>query len=118
MSQIIQLKRAYDPEAVSDGFRVYIDRLWPRGLSHETFRYDLWDKDLAPSTTLREWFHADPDNRWQQFVDKYKAELKSNDAFVSLKHLLEDKQIVTLLYSSHDREHNNAVVLKEMIENE
>ena len=116
MTQLIQLKRAYDPEESSDGFRVYIDRLWPRGQSHETFHYDLWDKDIAPSTELREWFHADPDNRWTQFVEKYKAELKSNPAFDSLRHAIEDKATVTLLYSSHDREHNNAIVVKELLE--
>ena len=67
MKQQILLKRAYDPESPSDGFRVYIDRLWPRGLSHATFHYDLWDKDIAPSTELREWFHADPLDRWDEF---------------------------------------------------
>lgn len=118
MAKIIQLKRAYDPEEKTDGFRVYIDRLWPRGLSHETFHYDLWDKEVSPSTELREWFHADPDNLWPQFVEKYKAELKSDAAFESLKQTLADKSTVTLLYSSHDREHNNAVVLRQMLQTE
>lgn len=116
MKQIIQLKRAYDPEETTDGFRVYIDRLWPRGLSHETFHYDLWEKDIAPSSGLREWFHTDPDNLWPQFVEKYKAEIKANPAFDSLQLELEGKSTVTLLYSSHDREHNNAVVVKEILE--
>lgn len=116
MKQIIQLKRAYDPEETTDGFRVYIDRLWPRGLSHETFHYDLWEKDIAPSSELREWFHTDPDNLWPQFVEKYKAEIKVNPAFDSLQLELEGKSTVTLLYSSHDREHNNAVVLKEILD--
>lgn len=84
MKQIIQLKRAYDPEEKTDGFRVYIDRLWPRGLSHETFHYDLWDKEISPSTELREWFHTNPDGLWPQFVGKYKTELKSNPAFEAL----------------------------------
>lgn len=118
MTQIIQLKRAYDPEEQTDGFRVYIDRLWPRGLSHETFHYDLWDKDIAPSTDLREWFHTDPVNLWKQFVEKYKAELKSNPSVDALRRTLEGKPIVTLLYSSHDREHNNAVVVQEFLEND
>lgn len=116
MTQKIQLKRAYDPEDKTDGVRVYIDRLWPRGLSHETFHYDLWDKEVAPSTELREWFHTNPHNLWPQFVEKYKAELKSNPAFDTLSHILKDKPTVTLLYSSHDRQHNNAVVVKEMLE--
>lgn len=104
MKQLIQIKRAYDPEEKTDGFRVYIDRLWPRGLSHETFHYDLWDKDIAPSTELREWFHTDPDNLWPKFVEKYKDELKTNPAFGTLRQTLEGKPTVTLLYSSHDRD--------------
>lgn len=115
MSKKIQIKRAYDPQEQTDGFRVYIDRLWPRGLSHETFHYDLWDKEIAPSTELREWFHSDPDNLWSQFEEKYKAELSSNPAFDALKHILQGKSTVTLLYSSHDREHNNAVVVRELL---
>lgn len=100
MSQSIQIKRAYDPEEKTDGFRVYIDRLWPRGLSHKTFHYDLWDKEIAPSTELREWFHTDPDNLWHQFVEKYKAELESNPAFDALRHTLEGKPTdSTLLFS-------------------
>ena len=116
MKQIIQLKRAYDPEEKTDGFRVYIDRLWPRGLSHETFHYDLWDKEISPSTELREWFHTNPDGLWPQFVGKYKTELKSNPAFEALRQTLEGKPTVTLLYSSHDRKHNNAIVVQELLE--
>ena len=110
-----KLKRAYEPESTEDGFRVYIDRLWPRGLSHETFHYDLWDKDIAPSSELREWFHADPENRWTEFEQKYASELEHSASFGTLKKLLATKTVVTLLYSSHDEQHNNAVVvLKEL----
>lgn len=116
MKQTIQLKRAYDPASPGDGYRVYVDRLWPRGLSHETFHYDWWDKDIAPSTELREWFHQDPDGRWDEFAAKYRAELLANPAFATLKAALADKPTVTLLYSSHDREHNNAVVVKHALE--
>lgn len=115
MKQIIQLKRAYDPQESTDGYRVYVDRLWPRGLSHQTFHYDLWDKEIAPSAELREWFHSNPENLWPQFVERYKAELSSNPAFVDLQHTLDGKPTVTLLYSSHDREHNNAVVVRELL---
>lgn len=115
MKQTIQLKRAYDPESPGDGYRVYIDKLWPRGLSHETFHYDSWDKGIAPSTELREWFHQDPDNRWTGFVEKYKTELSKNPAFQTLRKEIADKPIVTLLYSSHDRDHNNAVVVGDML---
>lgn len=116
MKQTIQLKRAYDPASPGDGYRVYVDRLWPRGLSHETFHYDWWDKDIAPSAELREWFHQDPDGRWAEFAEKYRAELLANPAFATLKATLADKPTVTLLYSSHDREHNNAVVVKQALE--
>ncbi|MCH5223441.1 MAG: DUF488 family protein [Muribaculaceae bacterium] len=115
--QTIQIKRAYQPESPEDGFRVYIDRLWPRGLSHETFHYDLWDKDIAPSTELREWFHQDPQSRWTEFEEKYKKELEANPAFQKLKEYLAHKPVITLLYSSHDEEHNNAVILENLLKN-
>lgn len=111
MNRIIKIKRAYDPASPSDGYRVYIDRLWPRGLSHSTFHYDWWDKQLAPSTELREWFHQDPEGRWSGFEEKYREELLSNPAYADLKQALSDKPEVTLLYSSRDHLHNNAVVL-------
>ena len=115
MKQSIKIKRAYEAASPDDGFRVYIDRLWPRGMSHETFHYDVWDKDIAPSTELREWFHADPDNRWADFEKRYKAELVQNPAFEKLKNMIADKSTVTLLYSSHDEAHNNAVVVEDLL---
>lgn len=111
----IELKRAYDPASPADGYRVYVDRLWPRGLSHETFHYDEWDKEIAPSTELREWFHADPDGRWEEFEKRYGAELAANPAFAALKESIAGEEKVTLLYSSHDREHNNAVVVAALL---
>lgn len=112
----IKLKRAYEPSMADDGFRIYIDRLWPRGLSHESFHYDMWDKEIAPSTELREWFHQDSATRWPEFVNRYKAELAANPGFATLKQAVADKPVVTLLFSSRDTEHNNAVVVKEMLE--
>lgn len=106
-----ELKRAYEPAQPDDGFRVYIDRLWPQGLSHETFHYDLWDKDIAPSTELRQWFHADPESRWPEFEKRYLEYLKNSEAFASLKELLATKKKVTLLYSSRNETQNNAVVV-------
>lgn len=114
--QKIQIKRAYTPQSDQDGFRIYIDRLWPRGLSHETFHYDLWDKDIAPSTELREWFHQDPADRWTEFEEKYMQELKANPAFLKLKEYIATKPVVTLLYSSHDKAHNNAVILQKALQ--
>ena len=115
MTQTIQIKRAYEPASPDDGYRIYIDRLWPRGLSHETFHYDYWDKEISPSTELREWFHADPQNRWQEFEEKYKKELSENPAFSTLKKEIAGKPKVTLLYSSHDEQHNNAVIVKNIL---
>lgn len=111
----IKLKRAYEPASPEDGYRVYIDRLWPRGLSRQTFHYDLWDKEIAPSTELREWFHQDMASRWPGFVTRYKAELQANPNFAALKTTVSDKPVVTLLFSSRDTEHNNAVVVKELL---
>ena len=113
--QEIEIKRAYEPAAPSDGFRVYIDRLWPRGLSHETFKYDMWDKEIAPSTALREWFHADPENRWPEFEKKYADELRNNPAFGNLKKEIAGKPKVTLLYSSHDETRHNAAVVYNLL---
>lgn len=107
----IQIKRAYDPASPDDGFRVYVDRLWPRGLSHENFTYDLWDKEIAPTTELREWFHADPEGRWEEFRRRYTEQLESSDAFHDLRVRLASKPKVTLIYSSRDRTHNNAAVV-------
>lgn len=115
MKQTINIKRAYEPSSADDGYRVYIDRLWPRGLSHETFHYDAWDKNVAPSTELRQWFHENPDSEWTEFEERYRQELVSNPAFKSLKEEIKDKPKVTLLYSSHDTLHNNAIVLRDML---
>lgn len=111
----ILLKRTYDSASPSDGFRIFVDRLWPRGLSHETFHYDLWDKQLAPTDELREWFHVDPQTRWDGFRQRYEAELKANPAFAALKTIVAEHPVVTLLYSSHDELHNNAVVVADLL---
>lgn len=115
---VIQLKRAYAAPSSTDGYRIYIDRLWPQGLSHETFPYDLWDKDIAPSADLRHWFHQNPSARWPEFVSRYEAELKTNPALSALRNTIAGHKVVTLLYSSHDSEHNNAVVLRDVLEGE
>lgn len=113
MKQTIYIKRAYDEASAGDGYRVYVDRLWPRGLSHETFHYDIWDKDVAPSTQLRKWFHENPDGEWAEFEQRYRQELRVGNALAALKSQIKDKPIVTLLYSSHDTVHNNAIVLRD-----
>lgn len=111
----IKLKRAYDEAEADDGFRVYVDKLWPQGLSHATFRYDLWDKQLAPSAELRQWFHVDREGRWAEFARRYEAELHANPAVDELKRKIGTDGTATLLFSSRDREHNNAVVLAKVL---
>ncbi len=107
----ILIKRIYEPAAKSDGFRVLVDRLWPRGISKETAKLDLWLPDIGPSTKLRQWFNHDPP-RWDEFQRRYHAELKD------MKELVADlkgqalKGTVTLLYSAKDEQHNQAVALR------
>ncbi|MDE5843452.1 MAG: DUF488 family protein [Muribaculaceae bacterium] len=115
MNQEIAIKRAYSPESTDDGYRVYVDRLWPRGLSHETFHYDEWVKDIAPSAELRKWFHENPTAEWNEFEKRYRAELLANPAFETFKEQIKDKPKITLLFSSHDEEHNNALVLENVL---
>lgn len=115
MKQIIDIKRAYEPASPDDGYRIYIDRLWPRGLSHETFHYDIWMKEIAPSTELREWFHANQQSGWTEFERRYRQELQSNPALADMKKAISGKPKVTLLYSSHDEAHNNAVALRGLL---
>jgi uncharacterized protein YeaO (DUF488 family) len=116
---MIQIKRAYEPESRKDGYRVFIDRLWPRGLKKSEFHFDEWDKELAPSPQLRIWFAHKAEN-WQKFRTAYKKELKSADGDVrtKLKELkqLAGKSTVTLLYAARDERHNHALVLKEVID--
>ena len=117
MSQtIIHLHRAYDAASPADGYRIFVDRLWPRGLSHATFHYDLWPKEISPSTELRQWFHADPAGRWTEFVSRYKLELAHNPVWPPLLASILEKPVVTLIFASHDVEHNEAVILREVIE--
>lgn len=110
----VQLKRAYEAPSPDDGFRVLVDRLWPRGVSKARAHLDLWLKDIAPSTELREWFGHDP-AKWDEFRARYHRELDQNHAAVG--QLMEQAQRgpVTLVYSAKDREHNDAVVLREYL---
>lgn len=112
---MISLKRAYDGASSKDGRRFLVERLWPRGIKKASLPLDGWLKDVAPSTELRKWFAHDP-AKWNQFQHRYRAELQQNPQF--WKPLLEAarKGTITLIYSSHDVEHNNAVVLKEFLE--
>jgi uncharacterized protein YeaO (DUF488 family) len=111
---MIRTKRIYDEPDKSDGFRVLVDRLWPRGLSRDRAKVDLWLKDIAPSNELREWFSHDPD-KWPEFRKRYKEELKGRRELVDQLREESKKGKVTLLFAAKDTEHNNAVVLKELL---
>ena len=111
----IQIKRVYEKPAKDDGMRILVDRLWPRGLSKEKADVDLWLKEIAPSTELRKWFGHVPD-RWKEFQKRYHHELENNIESVSkLKELIK-KGAVTLVYGAKDKEHNEALVLKEWLD--
>ena len=110
----IKIKRVYEAPAKSDGTRILVDRLWPRGLSKDKAAVDVWLKDIAPSGTLRKWFGHDPE-RWSEFQTRYRAELKKNDeAVLQLRELLRQGP-VTLVYGARDEEHNDAVVLSRFL---
>lgn len=110
----VKLKRAYEPASADDGTRVLVDRLWPRGVSKDAAALDLWLKDLAPSTELRKWFGHDP-ARWAEFQERYADEVRQHPgAFGQLRDLAK-KGRVTLVYSAHDEEHNDAVVLRSLL---
>lgn len=109
----ISIKRVYEPPSESDGKRILIDRLWPRGLTKQQVAADLWMKDVAPSTTLRKWFGHDPD-KWVEFQRRYKAELAQGTAFAELRKAAAEGH-VTLLYGAKDERHNDAVVLQRLL---
>lgn len=110
----IRIKRAYDPPSHDDGARVLIDRLWPRGIKKESLAMDQWAKELAPSTKLRQWFGHDP-ARWQEFHQRYAAELRPHAELLDTLRTLARKGTVTLVYGAHDEAHNNAVALREFL---
>ncbi len=112
---MLALKRVYDPPAASDGTRYLVERLWPRGIKKTDLPLDGWLKDLAPSTELRQWFGHDP-AKWEEFRRRYFAELDQHAEDVQPLVRQARRGRVTLLYSAHDTEHNNAVALKEYVQ--
>lgn len=112
---MIHLKRVYDEPSKMDGLRILVDRLWPRGLTKERAAVDLWLKDVAPSTELRKWFGHDP-AKWKEFQTRYRKELReSKNALDLLKEKCKEG-IVTLVYGARDKEHNEALVLKTILD--
>jgi len=110
----IQLKRIYEDGSKDDGYRILVDRLWPRGFTKEKAALDLWLKEIAPSNELRKWFGHDPD-KWKEFQKKYRQELKQNKEAVEILKNYIQKGNVTLLYAAKDEEHNEAQVIKDFI---
>lgn len=110
----IALKRAYDPPAESDGERILVDRLWPRGVRKEAAAVDHWAKDVAPTPALRTWFGHDP-ARWDEFRRRYAAELDRNRDEVQALRALARKGPITLVYAAHDTAHNHAIVLRQVL---
>jgi uncharacterized protein YeaO (DUF488 family) len=110
----VRLKRAYEPPAPDDGERILVDRLWPRGVSRADAALDAWMKDIAPSTALRQWFAHDP-ARWDMFRDRYAEELRGHADLVEQLRGRARRGPITLVYSAHDAEHNDAVVLRDIV---
>jgi uncharacterized protein YeaO (DUF488 family) len=110
----VMLKRAYEHPAKTDGQRILVDRLWPHGLAKVKAKIDLWLKDVAPSTELRQWFAHDPE-KWLAFKKRYRAELRNNPALSELRALARLGNI-TLVYAARDQLHNEAVVLKQILD--
>ncbi|MEJ2702752.1 MAG: DUF488 domain-containing protein [Sedimentisphaerales bacterium] len=112
----VRLKRAYDGVSGDDGYRILVDRVWPRGVSKRDLRVDEWLKDIAPSTELRKWFGHDP-GKWDEFRKRYFQELTDKEEVVEAVRDKMRHHRVTFVYSAKDREFNNAVALKEYLEN-
>lgn len=112
---MIRLKRVYEEPAESDGERILVDRLWPRGLTKERAAVDLWLKEAAPSGELRKWFAHDPE-KWKEFQSRYRKELREKQEIIDLLRHKSSNKTVTLLYGARDTVHNEAIVLQKLIE--
>ncbi len=114
----VTIKRVYDLPSPQDGFRVLVDRLWPRGLSKHAAALDAWLKDIAPSDELRRWYHAHPE-QWSKFRERYLKELSAEKAGAALQQLYEMREAqdrLTLLFASRNQERNNALVLRQLLD--
>jgi uncharacterized protein YeaO (DUF488 family) len=110
----IRIKRAYEAPSSRDGARVLVDRLWPRGLRKSNAAIDRWLKEVAPSNELRRWFGHDPE-RWDEFRRRYRAELRKRSQLVQELRAMARERPLTLIYSAHDEQHNQASVLREIL---
>jgi uncharacterized protein YeaO (DUF488 family) len=112
---MIKLKRAYEPASKTDGLRILVERLWPRGISKEKAAIDLWLKAFAPSPELRQWYGHDP-AKWPQFRKRYWTELQDQGDLLALLRIVTQEKTVTFVYAASDEERNSALVLKEFLE--
>jgi len=112
---MIKLKRVYEKPSPDDGFRVLVERLWPRGVSKEEARLDMWLKEVAPSPELRKWYSHDQ-AKWSEFQERYRSELKKHEDLIKQLREKGAADTVTLVYASRDQEHNSARVLKKVLE--
>jgi uncharacterized protein YeaO (DUF488 family) len=110
----VRIKRAYEPADAADGYRVLIDRLWPRGITHEKAELDEWERELSPSTDLRQWFGHEP-SRFGEFRQRYIEELRDKRSAITRLRRRARTGTLTLVYSARDAEHNDAVVLAEVL---
>lgn len=110
----VRIKRAYEPASAQDGTRILIDRLWPRGVKKEPLALALWSRELAPSSELRRWFGHDP-TRWQEFRQRYAAELRPHAALLESLRALARQGTLTLVYGARDEVHNDAVALRDFL---
>lgn len=114
---MLRIKRVYEKPAKDDGWRVLVDRLWPRGMKKESAHIDVWMKEVAPTDALRKWFAHDP-AKWNEFQKRYRAELsKTKDLVAKLKNMAAQHKDLTLLYGAKDEAHNQAVVLLDILKN-
>ena len=111
---MIQLKRVYEPPSQADGVRILVERLWPRGLTKQQAKVDLWIKEVAPSPALRKWFSHDP-AKWKLFSTRYEAELDQKGDLITLLRQKMQEGSVTLIFAARDEQHNSAVVLKQVL---
>jgi len=112
---MIKLKRAYDKPSTKDGERILVERLWPRGMTKQAARVDLWLKDIAPSADLRKWFAHDT-AKWDEFCEHYRSELKAKTELIDLLKKKSKASTITFVYAARDTERNSALLLKEFIE--
>ncbi len=112
---LIKIKRVYEAPNESDGYRVLVDRLWPRGMKKEFLKYEDWEKGITPSPELRKWFHEDPQTHWEEFSALYRKELETSEAVKDFLKKIKSHPVVTLLYASKESVRNHAQILQQYL---